>query len=125
MTLNVSASRLFCSGDEDKVKEALSIMDEVVIPCLHLMSRNSTLSQEERETLESIRSHWCCCLSHDMDESLQEKLGEFLPRVLDCSAERVMLKDPPQIPIQPSHDLCSRLAALMESIHSTSVVSVQ
>lgn len=125
MTLNLSASRLFCSGDEDKVKEALSIMDEVVIPCLHLMSRDSALGQEERETLENIRSHWCCCLSQDMDESLQVKLGEFLPRVLDCSTERVVLKEPPQIPVQTSHDLCSRLAALMESIHSSSVVSVQ
>uniref|UniRef100_A0A8C6UGZ3 Ubiquitin carboxyl-terminal hydrolase n=1 Tax=Neogobius melanostomus TaxID=47308 RepID=A0A8C6UGZ3_9GOBI len=124
-TLNESASRLFCSGDEDKVKEALAIMDESVIPCLHLMSRDSALSQEERDALESIRSQWCCCLSHDMDESLQVKLGEFLPRVLDSSAERVVLKDPPDIHIHVSHDLCSRLAALMESIHSTSVVSVQ
>lgn len=125
LTLNESASRLFCSGDEDKVTEALAIMDESVIPCLHLMSRDSGLSPEEREALESIRSHWCCCLSHDMDESLQVKLGEFLPRVLDCSAERVVLKEPPKVPLQASHDLCSRLAALMESIHSTSVVSVQ
>ncbi|CAL1572502.1 unnamed protein product [Knipowitschia caucasica] len=124
-TLNESASRLFCSGEEDKVTEALAVMDESVIPCLHLMSRDPALSQEDRETLESIRSHWCCCLSHDMDESLQVKLGEFLPRVLDCSAETVVLKDPPKIQVHAAHDLCSRLAALMESIHSTSVVRVK
>ncbi|XP_072303008.1 ubiquitin carboxyl-terminal hydrolase 28 [Eucyclogobius newberryi] len=124
-TLNENASRSFCSGEEDKVTEALAVMDESVIPCLHLMSRDAALSQDDRETLESIRSHWCCCLSHDMDESLQVKLGEFLPRVLDCSAETVVLKDPPKIQVHAAHDLCSRLAALMESIHSTNVVRVK
>lgn len=123
--LNESASRMFCSAEEDKVKEALVTMDEAVIPCLHLMSRDSALTQEDRDTLESIRSQWCCCLSQDMDETLQVKLGEFLPRVLDCSAETVVLKDPPKIHVSTAHDLCSRLAAVMESIHSTSVVSVK
>ncbi|XP_033833632.1 ubiquitin carboxyl-terminal hydrolase 28 isoform X1 [Periophthalmus magnuspinnatus] len=125
MTLNESASRWFCCGEEDKVTEALALMDECVIPCLHLMSRDPALTQEDRDTLESIRSHWCCCLSQDMNESLQVKLGEFLPRVLDCSAETVVLKDPPKIQVHAAHDLCSRLAALMESIHSTSVVRVK
>uniref|UniRef100_A0A3B4A0L9 Ubiquitin carboxyl-terminal hydrolase n=1 Tax=Periophthalmus magnuspinnatus TaxID=409849 RepID=A0A3B4A0L9_9GOBI len=123
-TLNESASRWFCCGEEDKVTEALALMDECVIPCLHLMSRDPALTQEDRDTLESIRSHWCCCLSQDMN-SLQVKLGEFLPRVLDCSAETVVLKDPPKIQVHAAHDLCSRLAALMESIHSTSVVRVK
>ncbi|XP_017275430.1 ubiquitin carboxyl-terminal hydrolase 28 isoform X3 [Kryptolebias marmoratus] len=123
--LNESASRLFCSGDESKVEEGVAIMDEAVIPCLHLMSRDSALSQEDRDAVESIRSHWCCCLGQDMDDALQVKLGELLPRVLDGSTDRVVLKDPPKVHVNQAHDLCSRLAAVMESIHSTAVVAVK
>ncbi|KAI3373959.1 hypothetical protein L3Q82_022522 [Scortum barcoo] len=123
--LNESASRLFCSGEETSVEEGIAIMDEAVIPCLHLMSRDSTLSQDDRDAMESIRSHWCCCLGQDMDDSLQVKLGEFLPRVLDGSAETVVLKDPPKVHVNQAHDLCSRLAAVMESIHNTSIVIVK
>ncbi|XP_061608028.1 ubiquitin carboxyl-terminal hydrolase 28 isoform X2 [Phyllopteryx taeniolatus] len=124
-TLNESATRLFASGDECKVEEGVAIMDEVVIPCLHLMSREVPPSQEDRDTMESIRSQWCCCLGQDMDDSLQMKLGEFLPRVLDCSAETVVLKDPPKVHVNQAHDLCSRLAAVMESIRNTAVVAVK
>uniref|UniRef100_A0A665VEA3 Ubiquitin carboxyl-terminal hydrolase n=1 Tax=Echeneis naucrates TaxID=173247 RepID=A0A665VEA3_ECHNA len=123
--LNESASRLFCSGEENKVEEAVAIMDEAVIPCLHLMSRDSALSQEDRDAMEGIRSHWCCCLGQDMNDSLQVKLGELLPRVLDGSAETVVLKDPPKVHVNQAHDLCSRLAAVMESIHNTSIVIVK
>ncbi|XP_068187212.1 ubiquitin carboxyl-terminal hydrolase 28 isoform X1 [Antennarius striatus] len=123
--LNESASQLFCSGDETSVEEGVSIMDEVVIPCLHLMSRDSFPSQEDRDAMENIRSHWCCCLGKDMDDSLQVKLGEFLPRVLDGSTDAVVLKDPPKVHVSQAHDLCSRLAAVMESIHNASVVVVK
>nr|XP_046266749.1 ubiquitin carboxyl-terminal hydrolase 28 isoform X2 [Scatophagus argus] len=123
--LNERASRLFCSGEETSVEEGVAIMDEAVIPCLHLMSRNSALTQEDRDTMESIRSHWCCCLGQDMDDSLQVKLGEFLPRVLDGSADTVVLKDPPKVHVNQAHDLCSRLAAIMESIHNTAIVIVK
>lgn len=59
-----------------------------------------------------------------MADLQQEKLSEFLPRVLDCSAERIVLKEPPKVRKSP-HDLCSRLAAVMESIHSSSIVTVK
>ncbi|XP_029134431.2 ubiquitin carboxyl-terminal hydrolase 28 isoform X2 [Labrus bergylta] len=123
--LNESASRMFCSGEETSVEEGVSIMDEAIIPCLHLMSRDSSLSQEDRDAMENIRSHWCCCLGQDMEASLQVKLGEFLPRVLDGSAETVVLKDPPKVHVNQAHDLCSRLAAVMGSIDNTSVVTVK
>lgn len=123
--LNESASQLFCSGDACKVDEGVCIMDEAVIPCLHLMGRDPAVTLEDRDAMENIRSRWCCCLGRDMDDSLQVKLGEFLPRVLDCSAETVVLKDPPQVHVSPAHDLCSRLAAVMESIHNTTVVTVK
>ncbi|XP_077360663.1 ubiquitin carboxyl-terminal hydrolase 28 isoform X2 [Festucalex cinctus] len=125
-TLNESATRLFASGDESKVEEGVAIMDEAVIPCLHLMSRETPPSQEDRDTMESIRGQWCCCLGQDMEDSLQMKLGEFLPRVLDSSAETsAVLKDPPKVHVNQAHDLCSRLAAVMESIHNTAVVAVK
>lgn len=72
--LNESASRLFCSGEDSKVEEGVAIMDEAVIPCLHLMSRDSALAQEDRDTMESIRSHWCCCLGQDMDGRKDDNL---------------------------------------------------
>ncbi|XP_041864184.1 ubiquitin carboxyl-terminal hydrolase 28 isoform X2 [Melanotaenia boesemani] len=123
--LNESASQLFCSGEESKVEEGVAIMDEAIIPCLHLMSRDSALSQEDRDAMESIRSQWCCCLGQDMDDSLQVKLGELLPRVLDGSAGTVVLNDPPEVHISQAHDLCSRLAAVMESLHINTVVTVK
>lgn len=46
-------------------------MDEAVIPCLHLMNRDSTLPQEDRDAMEAIRSHWCCCLGQDMDRKFR------------------------------------------------------
>uniref|UniRef100_A0A1A8S9B2 ubiquitinyl hydrolase 1 n=1 Tax=Nothobranchius rachovii TaxID=451742 RepID=A0A1A8S9B2_9TELE len=123
--LNESVSRLFCSGEEGKVEDGVAIMDEAVIPCLHLMSQDLGLSQEDRDTMENIRSHWCCCLSQDMDVALQAKLAELLPRVLDGSTDAVVLKDPPKVQVNQAHDLCSRLAAVMESIHNAAVVTVK
>uniref|UniRef100_A0A673K181 Ubiquitin carboxyl-terminal hydrolase n=1 Tax=Sinocyclocheilus rhinocerous TaxID=307959 RepID=A0A673K181_9TELE len=121
--LNENAATLFKSPDANDVAEALTIMNECIIPCMHLMVRDS-VSQEDLDVIELIRSCWCSYLGQDMDDSLQEKLSEFLPRVLDCSAEMVVLKEPPKVRKSP-HDLCSRLTAVMESIHLTSVVTVK
>uniref|UniRef100_A0A674A213 Ubiquitin carboxyl-terminal hydrolase n=1 Tax=Salmo trutta TaxID=8032 RepID=A0A674A213_SALTR len=123
--INDNAATLFRSGEVSGVEEGVIIMNEAVIPCMHLMSRPDMVSQEDLDTMEAIRSHWCSYLEMDLDDSLQLKLGEFLPRVLDCSTERVVLKDPPTVRSKVPHDLCSRLAAIMESITNTSVVSVK
>uniref|UniRef100_A0A8C7LAV5 Ubiquitin carboxyl-terminal hydrolase n=1 Tax=Oncorhynchus kisutch TaxID=8019 RepID=A0A8C7LAV5_ONCKI len=123
--LNDNAATLFRSSEVNGVEEGVIIMNEAVIPCMHLMSRPDMISQEDLDTMEAIRSHWCSYLEVDLDDSLQLKLGEFLPRVLDCSTERVVLKDPPTVRSKVPHDLCSRLAAIMESITNTSVVAVK
>uniref|UniRef100_A0A8C5C7J9 ubiquitinyl hydrolase 1 n=1 Tax=Gadus morhua TaxID=8049 RepID=A0A8C5C7J9_GADMO len=123
--LNESASQLFRSGEETEVEEGVAIMNEAIIPCLHLMSRDATLAPEDADVMETIRDHWCTCLSPDMDDSLQVKLGEILPRVLDSSAEMVVLKDPPKVHGSFPNDLCTRLAAAMESIRNTSIVVVK
>ncbi|XP_051960175.1 ubiquitin carboxyl-terminal hydrolase 28-like isoform X2 [Xyrauchen texanus] len=121
--LNDKAATLFKSQDMNDIAEGETIMNECVIPCMHLMVRDS-VSQEDLQIIELIRNCWCSYLGQDMDDSLQEKLSVFLPRVLDCSAEMVVLKEPPKVR-KSSHDLCSRLAAVMESIHSTSIVIVK
>uniref|UniRef100_A0A8C7KYZ5 Ubiquitin carboxyl-terminal hydrolase n=1 Tax=Oncorhynchus kisutch TaxID=8019 RepID=A0A8C7KYZ5_ONCKI len=110
--LNDNAATLFRSSEVNGVEEGVIIMNEAVIPCMHLMSRPDMISQEDLDTMEAIRSHWCSYLEVDLDDSLQLKLGEFLPRVLDCSTERVVLKDPPTVRSKVPHDLCSRLALL-------------
>ncbi|XP_071195114.1 ubiquitin carboxyl-terminal hydrolase 28-like isoform X9 [Salvelinus alpinus] len=123
--MNDNAATLFRSGEVSDMEEGMIIMNEAVIPCMHLMSRPDMVSQEDLDTMEAVRSHWCSYLGVDLDDSLQEKLGEFLPRVLDCSTEMVVLKDPPTVRSKVPHDLCSRLAAIMESITNTSVVAVK
>lgn len=53
------------------------------------------------------------------------RLGEVLPRLLDCPSEAVVLKEPPKIRPNSPYDLCSRFAAVMESIHGASTVTVK
>ncbi|XP_062309508.1 ubiquitin carboxyl-terminal hydrolase 28 isoform X2 [Osmerus eperlanus] len=122
--VNDSAAVLFKAAEAEGVEEGVAIINEAVIPCMHLMSRDA-LEQDDLVTMETIRNQWCSYLGQDLDDSLQEKLGEFLPRVLDSSAETVVLKDPPTVRSSAPNDLCSRLAAVMESIHDGAVVSVK
>ncbi|XP_032905784.1 ubiquitin carboxyl-terminal hydrolase 28 isoform X5 [Amblyraja radiata] len=124
LELNVHAAQLFESGNESDVAEGLSIMNDQVIPCMHLIV-NHELSEEDLGAVEMMRNHWCSFLGEDMDSHLQEKLTEFLPRLLDCSAEVRILREPPKIRPNSPHDLCNRFAAVMESIHSTSPVTVK
>uniref|UniRef100_UPI00398F5E58 ubiquitin carboxyl-terminal hydrolase 28 isoform X2 n=1 Tax=Pristiophorus japonicus TaxID=55135 RepID=UPI00398F5E58 len=124
LELNANAADLFESGADSDVAEGLSIMNDLVIPCMHLIVTNE-LSKEDLAAVEMMRNHWCSYLGEDMDAQLQEKLTEFLPRLLDCSAEVRILREPPKIRPNSPHDLCNRFAAVMESIHSTSPVTVK
>ncbi|XP_072886128.1 ubiquitin carboxyl-terminal hydrolase 28 isoform X9 [Hemitrygon akajei] len=124
LELNAYAANLFESGSESDVAEGLSIMNDLVIPCMHLIVTNE-LSKEDLAAVEMMRNHWCSYLGEDMDSHLQEKLTEFLPRLLDCSVEVRILREPPKIRPNSPHDLCNRFAAVMESIHSTSPVTVK
>ncbi|XP_072342589.1 ubiquitin carboxyl-terminal hydrolase 28 isoform X5 [Scyliorhinus torazame] len=124
LELNACAADLFESGNENDVAEGFSIMNDMVIPCMHLIVTNE-LAKEDLAAVEMMRNHWCSYLGEDMDSRLQEKLTEFLPRLLDCSAEVRILREPPKIRPNSPHDLCNRFAAVMESIHSTSPVTVK
>ncbi|XP_030076473.1 ubiquitin carboxyl-terminal hydrolase 28 isoform X2 [Microcaecilia unicolor] len=124
LELNDTAASLFESIQEASVAEGVNIMNELVIPCMHLIINND-ISKEDLEAIEVIRSCWCSYLGQDIDENLRLKLGQFLPRLLDCSAELIVLKEPPRIRPNSPYDLCSRFSAIMESIHGASAVTVK
>ncbi|XP_032565398.1 ubiquitin carboxyl-terminal hydrolase 28 isoform X5 [Chiroxiphia lanceolata] len=125
LKLNEVAASLFVSSEEAHVSEGVSILNEQIIPCMHLMN-NFDISREDLEAIEVMRNHWCSYLGReDMDEKLQMKLGELLPRLLEGSNEVIVLKEPPKIRPNTPYDLCSRFAAVMESIHGASTVTVK
>lgn len=64
--LNAHAAQLFESGNESDVAEGLSIMNDQVIPCMHLIV-NHELSEEDLGAVEMMRNHWCSFLGEDMD----------------------------------------------------------
>ncbi|NWH95413.1 UBP28 hydrolase, partial [Aegithalos caudatus] len=125
LKLNEVAASLFVSCEEAHVSEGVSILNELIIPCMHLMN-NFEISKEDLDAIEVMRNRWCSYLGReDMDAKLQLKLGELLPRLLDGSAEVIVLKEPPKIRPNSPYDLCSRFAAVMESIHGASTVTVK
>ncbi|NWR98630.1 UBP28 hydrolase, partial [Motacilla alba] len=125
LKLNEVAASLFVSCEEAHVSEGVSILNELIIPCMHLMN-NFEISKEDLDAIEVMRNRWCSYLGReDMDAKLQMKLGELLPRLLDSSTEVIVLKEPPKIRPNSPYDLCSRFAAVMESIHGASAVTVK
>ncbi|NXG78566.1 UBP28 hydrolase, partial [Baryphthengus martii] len=125
LKLNEVAASLFVSCEEAHVTEGISILNELIIPCMHLMN-NFEISREDLDAIEVMRNRWCSYLGQeDMDAKLQMKLGELLPRLLDGSTEVIVLKEPPKIRPNSPYDLCSRFAAVMESIHAASAVTVK
>uniref|UniRef100_A0A673UXM6 ubiquitinyl hydrolase 1 n=1 Tax=Suricata suricatta TaxID=37032 RepID=A0A673UXM6_SURSU len=124
LELNARAASLFETNDDHSVTEGVSVMNELVIPCIHLIINND-ISKDDLHAVEIMRSHWCSYLGQDIAENLQLCLGEFLPRLLDPSAEIIVLKEPPTIRPNSPYDLCSRFAAVMESIQGVSAVTVK
>ncbi|NWS74749.1 UBP28 hydrolase, partial [Crotophaga sulcirostris] len=125
LKLNEVAASLFVSCEEARVAEGISILNELIIPCMHLMN-SFEISREDLDAIEVMRNHWCSYLGReDMDAKQQMKLGELLPRLLDSSTEVIVLKEPPKIRPSSPYDLCSRFAAVMESIHEASAVKVK
>ncbi|XP_027555076.1 ubiquitin carboxyl-terminal hydrolase 28 isoform X3 [Neopelma chrysocephalum] len=123
LKLNELAASLFVSSEEAHVSEGVSILNELIIPCVHLMN-NFEISREDLDAIEVVRNRWCSYLGReDMDAKLHLKLGELLPRLLDGSTEVIVLKEPPKIRPNSPYDLCSRFAAVMESIHGASTVT--
>lgn len=64
--LNENAAGLFDSGEDSDVVEGMSIMNDLVIPCMHLMISND-ICQEDLDAIEIMRDRWCSYLGTDMD----------------------------------------------------------
>ncbi|XP_053526425.1 ubiquitin carboxyl-terminal hydrolase 28 isoform X8 [Artibeus jamaicensis] len=124
LELNTKAASLFETNDDHSVTEGIKVMNELIIPCIHLIINND-ISKDDLDAIEIMRKHWCSYLGQDIAENLQLCLGEFLPRLLDPSAEIIVLKEPPTIRPNSPYDLCSRFAAVMESIQGISTVTVK
>ncbi|XP_027703163.1 ubiquitin carboxyl-terminal hydrolase 28 isoform X2 [Vombatus ursinus] len=124
LKLNSMAASLFETNEELNVTEGINVMNELIIPCIHLIINND-ISKDDLAAIEIMRNHWCSYLGQDIAENLQLRLGEFLPRLLDPSAEIIVLKEPPTIRPNSPYDLCSRFAAVMESIQRASAVTVK
>ncbi|NXU51685.1 UBP25 hydrolase, partial [Turnix velox] len=78
--------------------------------------------QNNKELLSKgpYRGHDEELISHYRRESnLQEKLTDFLPKLLDCSTEIKGFNDPPKLPSYSTHELCERFARIMLSLSRT------
>ncbi|NXK34829.1 UBP25 hydrolase, partial [Piprites chloris] len=78
--------------------------------------------QNNKELLSKgpYRGHDEELISHYRRESnLQEKLTDFLPKLLDCSTEIKGFNDPPKLPSFSTHELCERYARIMLSLSRT------
>lgn len=58
---------MFISCEEARVAEGISILNELIIPCMHLMN-NFEISKEDMDAIEVMRNRWCSYLGReDMD----------------------------------------------------------
>lgn len=118
LKLNEQAAELFESREDREVSNGLIIMNEFIVPFLPLLLVDET---EERDILavEDMRNRWCSYLGQDMEPNLQEKLTDFLPKLLDCSTEIKGFHEPPKLPSYSAHELCERFARIMLSLSRT------
>lgn len=115
LKLNESAAGLFESGDDQEVSEGLRVMNEYVVPCLPLLLVDET-EEKDIAAVEDMRNRWCSYLGEEMEPNLQEKLTDFLPKLLDCSMEIKGFIEPPKLPSFSTHELCERYASAMMSL---------
>eukprot|EP00064_Thunnus_orientalis_P011007 superscaffoldBa00001547_g11037 len=135
--LNEQAAAMFESGEEPEVTTGLGIMNELVVPCIPLLLVHDT----ERDLLavEDMRNRWCSYLGQEMEycgckahtvnhltispsvllllaANLQEKLTDFLPKLLDCSTEIKSFHDPPKLPTYSTLELCERFSRVIAAL---------
>ncbi|XP_049565685.1 ubiquitin carboxyl-terminal hydrolase 25 isoform X2 [Orcinus orca] len=118
LKLNEQAAELFESGEDREVNNGLIIMNEFIVPFLPLLLVDE---MEEKDILavEDMRNRWCSYLGQEMESNLQEKLTDFLPKLLDCSTEIKGFHEPPKLPPYSTHELCERFARIMLSLSRT------
>ncbi|XP_067849472.1 ubiquitin carboxyl-terminal hydrolase 25 isoform X1 [Heptranchias perlo] len=118
LKLNEHAAALFESGDDQEVEEGLTTMNELVVPCLPLLLVDE-MEEKDIVAVEDMRNRWCSYLGQEMEPNLQEKLTDFLPKLLDCSTEIKAFRDPPKLPSFSAHELCECFARVMASLSRT------
>uniref|UniRef100_A0A8U8C143 Ubiquitin carboxyl-terminal hydrolase n=1 Tax=Geospiza parvula TaxID=87175 RepID=A0A8U8C143_GEOPR len=118
LKLNEHAAALFESGDDQEVNNGLIIMNELIVPCLPLLLVDE-MEEKDIVAVEDMRNRWCSYLGQEMEPNLQEKLTDFLPKLLDCSTEIKGFNDPPKLPSYSTHELCERYARIMLSLSRT------
>uniref|UniRef100_A0A8C5LCN2 ubiquitinyl hydrolase 1 n=1 Tax=Jaculus jaculus TaxID=51337 RepID=A0A8C5LCN2_JACJA len=118
LKLNEQAAELFESGEDRDVNSGLIIMNEFIVPFLPLLLVDE---MEEKDILavEDMRNRWCSYLGQEMEANLQEKLTDFLPKLLDCSTEMKGFHEPRKLPAYSTHELCERFARIMLSLSRT------
>ncbi|XP_034970519.1 ubiquitin carboxyl-terminal hydrolase 25 isoform X3 [Zootoca vivipara] len=118
LKLNECAAAQFESGDDREVNKGLEIMNDLIVPCLPLLLVDET-EEKDIVAVEDMRNRWCSYLGQEMEPNLQEKLTDFLPKLLDCSTEIKVFNDPPKLPSYSTHELCERFARIMSSLSRT------
>uniref|UniRef100_A0A3B3RV06 Ubiquitin carboxyl-terminal hydrolase 25 n=1 Tax=Paramormyrops kingsleyae TaxID=1676925 RepID=A0A3B3RV06_9TELE len=118
LRLNEHAAAMFESGEDAEVSSGLSVMNELVVPCLPLLLAEET-EEKDIAAVEDMRNRWCSYLGQEMEPHLQEKLTDFLPKLLDCSTEVRSFQEPPKLPAYSSLQLCERYARVMASLSRT------
>uniref|UniRef100_A0A1A8L4E5 Ubiquitin carboxyl-terminal hydrolase 25 n=1 Tax=Nothobranchius pienaari TaxID=704102 RepID=A0A1A8L4E5_9TELE len=114
LKLNEQAAAMFESGEEPEVTSGLGIMNELVVPCIPLLLAQDT--EKDLLAVEDMRNRWCSYLGQEMEANLQEKLTDFLPKLLDCSTEIKSFHDPPNLPSYSTLELCERFSRIMSAL---------
>uniref|UniRef100_A0A674B7C0 Ubiquitin carboxyl-terminal hydrolase n=1 Tax=Salmo trutta TaxID=8032 RepID=A0A674B7C0_SALTR len=65
LKLNENAARMFESGEEPEVCNGLSIMNELVVPCIPLLLVHDT--EKDLLAVEDMRNRWCSYLGQEME----------------------------------------------------------
>ncbi|XP_052463755.1 ubiquitin carboxyl-terminal hydrolase 25 isoform X2 [Carassius gibelio] len=115
LKLNEHAAVLFETGEEIEVNAGLSIMNELVVACIPLLLVDE-MEEKDMVAVEDMRNRWCSYLGQEMEPNLQEKLTDFLPKLLDCSTEIKSFHDPPKLPSYSTLELCERYGQVMTSL---------
>uniref|UniRef100_A0A671KZ12 Ubiquitin carboxyl-terminal hydrolase 25 n=1 Tax=Sinocyclocheilus anshuiensis TaxID=1608454 RepID=A0A671KZ12_9TELE len=115
LKVNEHAAALFETGEETEVNTGLSIMNELVVACIPLLLVDE-MEENDMVAVEDMRNRWCSYLGQEMEPNLQEKLTDFLPKLLDCSTEIRSFHDPPKLPSYSTLELCERYGRVMTSL---------
>lgn len=118
LKLNEKAAVMFESGEVEEVCNGLTLMNELLVPCLPMLLIDE-MEEKDIIAVEDMRNRWCSYLGQEMEPSLQEKLTDFLPKLLDCSTEIKGFNEPPKLPNFSTHELCERFSRIMLSLSRT------